>query len=461
MEGIQSGGQPSPETPPEEAARLLLQAGHPVSLRLAGDDRVYRASVTGLKPGEFLIVKPTLPVFARVQARMDLPLQARLEKDGVLYGFEVHVLSALKHPGPFLFLAYPKEFAVRALRRHPRVPCLLPTVIEGDGFSIQGHLRDISLGGCRVSAPSGEVLDAGRLTEGDPVDIRLPLGGLSLEKLSGQVRLSQRDNGLVSLGVSFREDERTSEAVARFVKELAQVETLCRQTVRPPAPPGLPAIRSGLGEATACVRDSLQVELKALEPLDIQFTGNHLYEQSTILGVDGTQTVITEMPLSCGLKNCPKPGMGLKARFENHGSYYGFLTSVTRFVTKPRPLVFFTYPKKIEILARRKHTRIKCHLPVRLDNEHFKSNGYITDISQGGCRVLANLDDGECVLNVMTGDAMAVSLPLDGLDIETLRAKVKTFRMSGNAAALRLVFSLDKRQASRLGGFMDRMEALS
>jgi hypothetical protein len=175
--------------------------------------------------------------------------------------------------------------------------------------------------------------------------------------------------------------------------------------------------------------------------------------------VDGAETVIAEMPMSTGLKSLPKPGMGLQARFEDHGSRYGFRTSVTKFITKPRPMVFFAYPKKIEILMRRRHPRVRCQLPIRLENEHFKATGYISDISQGGCRVMANLDNGEFVCNVMTGDMLNMAMPLDGLRVGSLRAKVKSINFQGNAITMGLIFTPDKKIAHTLEDFIAHLES--
>ena len=460
MNGMYSGG--SHRTAPDkgEGACLFLSPGHLVSLQLPGEERGCRATVLGVKPGEFIIIKTPVVLVARLSSDNDAPVLIRLEDNGTIYGFEAAVLSILKHPLPLLFVAYPKAFEEHSLRRHPRTKCLVPTVIESPEFVSPGHICDMSLGGCRIVAP-GESVRGNSLEYGDYVDICLPMDGLRIEKLTCQVRAHKRENGSVNLGLAFHEGHDAQSVVARFLDSLNKLESLRTLVNQEAARDALtaPAPVSDMRDLTAFVGDGFQVSLKAQETLDIQFTGSHLYDQSSILGVDGADTVIAEMPMSTGLKSLPKPGMGLRARFENHGSHYGFRTSVTKFITKPRPMVFFAYPKKIEILMRRRHPRVRCQLPIKLENEHFKATGYISDISQGGCRAMANLDNGEFVCNVMPGDMLSVTMPLDGLRVGNLRAKVKSINFQGNAITMGLIFTPDKKFAHTLEDFIAHLES--
>lgn len=437
----------------------LLSPGHPISLQLLPDERFHRALVLGMKPGEFIIVKPPLSVLASSALTTESVARIRFEDEGVIYGFDSPVQNALKQPAPILFVAYPKDFQVHALRRYQRVKCLIPTVVEGETFSRSGLLRDISAGGCLFVTTSNG-LDINAASKGDSVELSLPVQGVRMEKYTAEIRSGKVEEGMLTLGLAFH-GESGGGAIARFVERLRTADGM-REKARPEGPPpslSAVAATAGMQDATARVSDAADVKLKALAPLDVSFTGSHLYDQSMILGVDGSSLVIAEMPHSTGLKSCPKPGMGLRARFEEQGSYYGFMTSVAKFITKPRPIIFFAYPKKIEILARRKHSRVRCLLPVGVENDHFAAQGFITDISLGGCRVLANLDSGEPIMNIMSGDRMDILMPLEGLKTQSVRAKVKSVTITGNTAVLGLVFTMEKSQIDRMAGFIARMEA--
>jgi len=459
MNSTHAGGQQHSAVQPDGGLRLLLSPGHPILLQCGEGERFFRATVLGVKPGEFIIAKPPSFLLSGNKVQADGSVRIKLEDEGVVYGFDSRVLSVLKHPVPILFLAYPKSFEVHSLRLHPRLKCLLPAMIESTDFACQGHMLDISLGGCRVAAQLRD--SSGSLTAGagDSLDVRLPLFGLRMETITCQVRQRTVEKGVLTLGLAFPEAATDREIANRLFENLTRLEGLIERDCLEPAKPA-PDRQDGcsLRGATASVGDAGEVDLRVLKPLDIQFTGSHLFEQSTILGVDGASTVIAEMPHAAGLKSCPKPGMGLRGRFENHGSSYGFMTSVTKFVTMPRPLVFFAYPKKIEILIRRKHTRVKCHLPAKFENEHCTGSGYVTDISLGGCRVIGALDNGENIHKLEIGAKIQVALPLEGLRIEHLQGAVKTFCLSGTLITLGVVFCVDKKQGGRLARFMSRME---
>jgi c-di-GMP-binding flagellar brake protein YcgR len=439
---------------------LALSAGQPLSLRTGMEERGGRATLLGYKPGEFLIVKPSAVQSSKAGYEPDSDVLVSLENNGSLYGFESQVLNWLKHPSPVLILSYPKDIESRPLRRHPRVECLVPAIIEGQSLFVSGHIRDISLGGCRIVACPREAGLDRAIRKGDHIDIRLPLDGLRTQTLSAKVCACSREDGLLSLGAAFRNGAASSSVVSRFIDHLRKMECMQEDDDKEASPDARRHLANtrAMRDATASVGDASEVTLKVLDPLDIQFTGNHLYDQSAILGVDGSETIIAEMPISSGLKNCPKPGMGVRVRFEDHGSHYGFLTSVTKFITKPRPMVFFAYPKKIEILMRRKHPRVKCQLPASLENEHARMTGYVTDISAGGCRVMANLDEGELICNIMTGDRFNLAIPMEGLRVASLRAQVKSFVLQGNSISMGLVFGLDKSLANALSQFITRLE---
>lgn len=445
-------------------ASLLLEPGHPMTIRCAGTERPERAKVLGLKRGEFIVVRPPVSSQTVRAARPGAGVDVLLEKDGTVYAFHSEILAALNHPIHVFFLGYPQEVRSRALRRHIRHKCLLPATAAGEGFTCEGHLSDFSVGGCRIVTSSLPRNGGAALRHGDPLEVRLPVSGLRMETFTGELRSVQQDGHTVALCMSFHEG-RSSELAERFVCELIIVENLRREdslkaALNPPPPTSRahgPLESEALRDATAHVSDGADVSLTVAQPLELQFTGNHLYDASSVVAVDGAECIIAEMPLTA-LGCCPKPGMGLRGRFEKQGSYFGFRTCVLKFVTKPRPLVFFACPKKIEVLRRRLHPRVHCMMPAAIEGEMMRVSGYVTDISMGGCRVLANLDGQEGVVNVMSGDTVHLSMPLDGLRVESLKAKVKNFTMKENRVSLGLVFQAGKAQMPLLAAFMTRME---
>ncbi|WP_243438564.1 flagellar brake protein [Fundidesulfovibrio soli] len=446
-------------------ASLLLEPGHPMTIRCAGSERAERARVLGLKRGEFIVVRPPASSQTIRAARPGAGVDVLLEKEGTVYAFHSEVLSALTHPIPVLFVGYPQDVRSRALRRHVRHKCLLPATAVGAGFTCEGHLSDFSVGGCRIVTSNLPRNGGAALHHGDPLEVRLPVSGLRMETFTGELRSVQQDGDTVALCMSFHEG-RSSDLAERFVCELIMVENLRREdsleAAKNAPPPSsrahAPLESEALRDATAHVSDGAVVSLTVAQPLELQFTGNHLYDASSVVAVDGAECIIAEMPLTA-MGCCPKPGMGLRGRFEKQGSYYGFRTCVLKFVTKPRPLVFFACPKKIEVLKRRLHPRVHCMMPAALEGDMMRVSGYVTDISMGGCRVLANLDGQEGIVNVMSGDTVHLTLPLDGLRVESLKARVKNFTLKENRVSLGLIFQAGKSQLPLLAAFMTRMEA--
>lgn len=88
------------------------------------------------------------------------------------------------------------------------------------------------------------------------------------------------------------------------------------------------------------------------------------------------------------------------------GQCVAFRSIVDYVPIKPRGLLFITYPDKVESISLRKESRVTTQLPVTfvhrdetapdaLFDAKTAINGYIKDISQGGCRIAAEWIEGQ------------------------------------------------------------------
>jgi len=95
-------------------------------------------------------------------------------------------------------------------RVHTRLPCLADVTIEGSATPVEGTLRDISLGGARVTISHKDYPEP-------PLTLAIPSGGETLRFAVEQVRRQGRDDEVV-LGFRFIDADRPT--LERLVNHL-------------------------------------------------------------------------------------------------------------------------------------------------------------------------------------------------------------------------------------------------
>ncbi len=87
-------------------------------------------------------------------------------------------------------------------------------------------------------------------------------------------------------------------------------------------------------------------------------------------------------------------------RMVEAGKAYGFETVISHMISEPVPMVFLALPAGVEVVNLRKAERMDVFVPVDVRHEAEKGGsaadtrilqGYLTNISSGGCRVLTKM----------------------------------------------------------------------
>lgn len=104
--------------------------------------------------------------------------------------------------------------------------------------------------------------------------------------------------------------------------------------------------------------------------------------------------VVTHMPVVPensreALHQMLYPDNGIIARFLLEGTVMGFSASIIRAIQIPFPLLFLTYPEKLETLDLRRHQRVPCCIPATADLGRQAVPGMIVDLSLTGCQFSA------------------------------------------------------------------------
>lgn len=130
----------------------------------------------------------------------------------------------------------------------------------------------------------------------------------------------------------------------------------------------------------------VQVELVGLEN---RVTG-------IFVGMELGKYLIVRLPLKSGIQNKLNIKNRITIRFVVGGAIYGFHSRIINCIMSPMLLVLLKFPEDIENVTLRKHQRVICFFPVTLSHQGTSYKGHIIDISQGGCRMLFECDEGSC-----------------------------------------------------------------
>jgi c-di-GMP-binding flagellar brake protein YcgR len=82
------------------------------------------------------------------------------------------------------------------------------------------------------------------------------------------------------------------------------------------------------------------------------------------------------------------PQNRVTVRYIQEGSALGFHCEIMKYIMVPYPLMFLSYPGKIETYELRKHKRLNClfQSTAIIGDQPFRS--MITDLSTGGCQLI-------------------------------------------------------------------------
>ena len=135
--------------------------------------------------------------------------------------------------------------------------------------------------------------------------------------------------------------------------------------------------------------------------------------KTRLIGIVPGAYLIIATPESDGDSEIRAGGTEIIIRYIFRGEVMGFRSSVIVAIENPFRLTFISYPDRIESMSLRKEKRVDCSLPSMLTVENSEINGIVSDLSVGGCRFTAKLEEpparGEFALDSLS--SIVFSLP--------------------------------------------------
>jgi hypothetical protein len=173
---------------------------------------------------EFLIIRlPSIPGLVK-KLLPQMRIQVQYHSGGAANKFTAEIITYSVRPTLLLFISYPDRMSVLETRKHQRIICALPVSLATPYGDAVAALRDLSIGGCRLSLEMTGQSTVRRLSIGDRIVLQTPLSAHEAPSRSiGIVRSLETAGSCLHIGLAF--DESNKEFISALTAYLALVQT--------------------------------------------------------------------------------------------------------------------------------------------------------------------------------------------------------------------------------------------
>jgi c-di-GMP-binding flagellar brake protein YcgR len=178
--------------------------------------------------------------------------------------------------------------------------------------------------------------------------------------------------------------------------------------------------------------------------MQIQFSGVKERIGSFLVGLEHGKYLIISVPATsaANMRGIFTRGKMLLVRYIHEGIVLGFESSVIDTILTPVQLIFLRYPVSVENLNLRKHVRRQCYLPASVIIDNKKTDGFMLDISEGGCKysLKALLDVDSSALQIDRTITMEMSLPEVNGKL-SVTGKLKNYKYDSDCLLMGILFT--------------------
>lgn len=183
---------------------------------------------------------------------------------------------------------------------------------------------------------------------------------------------------------------------------------------------------------------------------------------SEFAGSLGLDYLLARLPDQEPARQALTPQARVTVRFPHRSGLCGFETALAGTVEKPVPLLALAFPDEVGRFDLRRHARVPCFLPARVNCDGMESNALITSLSEGGCRLALAPGDPVAPDRCLPGAGLACNFRLfDFLDALFVPGLVRYARILANRPSLGVQFtSLDRRDREKITDYVGQVLTL-
>lgn len=189
---------------------------------------------------------------------------------------------------------------------------------------------------------------------------------------------------------------------------------------------------------------------------------NALELPAELIGYSHYEFMLVRVQPVPGLLQRTGHGELVQMRFLSDGEATIFQTEIISYLQRPGIILTLAYPQTMNIVQVRKHKRLACVLPVRAGKDGRKLSGIISDLSRGGCRMIADVRGQSAFRSLAVGDILELVVPLDiEKGLENIKAMVRNVETEQFRMILGLSFEpMSSQTLQLLDNFLSNTEIL-
>lgn len=210
--------------PEERDMTLAVGLGSALTVQIEGMEERIKATLVGMEPPVFLMVRLQIASTFREQIDKGTVLIVRYAFMGNIYGFRSKYIDSITDPFKITFLSYPENIESLNLRNAHRVNCYIPALANLHKRELRGVVTDMSTKGVRLVVLT-KILELPDIHINDLIHISFPLSGMEgIQRFKGKIKNISGDKESLSFGVEFITlDTKVVGLIDRHIKEILDV----------------------------------------------------------------------------------------------------------------------------------------------------------------------------------------------------------------------------------------------
>lgn len=206
------------------------------------------------------------------------------------------------------------------------------------------------------------------------------------------------------------------------------------------------------------LNEGMRLNIELGSQLLIQVEGIEKSFKSNLIGLMPQEFLIIGMPEAhpiCDLQT----EKNLFVNYLSLGNAYEFNSSILGIISKPFPLVFLSYPERVQKIDIRKNSRVNCYIPAIANLKKTELKGVISDISRTGCRFIIKVPPILQLQQILVVDEIKISFPLSGVkDVYEFQGIVRNTTQDKERIAWGIEFEkLDTEVSNRIEDYISKL----
>ncbi|WP_250645520.1 flagellar brake protein [Salidesulfovibrio onnuriiensis] len=207
----------------------------------------------------------------------------------------------------------------------------------------------------------------------------------------------------------------------------------------------------------------VNLEVALGSDLVVMFPDAQTGYRGRIVGYDAYEYIVASLRLPKAVRDALTYKGEIVIKYLHEGTVYGFRSNILNHITRPAPLLFFTYPDSLEKLDLRKASRTSCNIDAIIFT--MEGAGYdclVLNVSETGCKVAVSVTARDPLNTMEAGEDMMVTMQLGGAGTVKLPVVVKNItKEKGNIHFGCMFLDINKEEQEQIAQYVDKIERLS